>query len=110
MSSPIAAQQLQPFQDVCNGSAKTSSVCQTPGNSNPITGKGSVVMDAVQIIVLATGVAAVVMVIVGGFKYVVSQGDPNAVNSAKNTILFALLGLVIAGSAQLIISFVLNRV
>lgn len=51
---------------------------------------------------------AVLMVIVGGFKYVVSQGDQAAITSAKNTILYSLIGLVVAIASFAIIEFIFN--
>lgn len=55
------------------------------------------------------GIIAVVMIMVGGVKYVMSQGDSNQVNSAKNTILYSVVGLVVAMLSQVIVKFVLNR-
>ena len=54
------------------------------------------------------GVVAVIFVIIGGFKYTTSQGDPGKVQSAKNTIMFALIGLAVAISAFAITQFVMN--
>jgi hypothetical protein len=50
------------------------------------------------------------MVIIGGFRYIVSNGDSNGVSGAKNTILYAIVGLVIVLFAQVIVRFVLTRV
>jgi len=51
----------------------------------------------------------VVMVMIGGFKYMLSNGDSNGIQTAKNTILYALIGLVVAVSGQVIVSFVISR-
>lgn len=56
------------------------------------------------------GIVAVIMVLVAGFKYITSQGDSNGVNSAKNTLLYAIIGLIIVLLAQVIVRFVLHRV
>jgi len=58
---------------------------------------------------MVVGAAAVIMIIVGGFKYITSSGDSTSVESAKNTILFAVIGLVIALVAQSIVIFVLRK-
>jgi len=55
----------------------------------------------------AIGALSVFMLIYGGFRYVVSGGDSSAVNKAKNTILYAIIGLVVALLAFAIINFVL---
>lgn len=55
------------------------------------------------------GVIAVIMIIVGGLRYITSGGDTSHVSTAKTTIIYALVGLVIVALAQLIVHFVLNQ-
>ena len=54
------------------------------------------------------GIIAVVMLIIGGIKYVVSGGDAKKVTDAKNTVLYAIIGLVIAFLAFAIVNFVIS--
>lgn len=77
-------------------------------NNSFLTGRNSILYRIIQIVTLVTGALSVIMIIVGGFKYVVSAGDSNATKSAKDTILYAVIGLLIALFAQIIISFVLS--
>lgn len=63
-----------------------------------------------QVFSAVVGFIAVIMIIVGGLKYIMSQGDANSINSAKNTLLYAVVGLVIVALAQIIVRFVLHRV
>jgi hypothetical protein len=49
------------------------------------------------------------MVIYGGFKYITSGGDSGKVTSAKNTIVYAAIGLVVVALAQFIVKFVLGK-
>jgi hypothetical protein len=51
---------------------------------------------------------AVIMIIYGGFRYITSGGDSNRVGSAKNTLIYAIIGLIIVALAQLIVHFVLS--
>lgn len=100
-------------QDICavNG-ASNSSFCQQNAQNqgkNPIFGVDGIITKIGNIISILTGVASVIMIIVGGFQYVLSSGDPNRTNSAKNTILYAIIGLVVAVSAQVIVRLVLSR-
>lgn len=55
------------------------------------------------------GIIAVVMIIVGGVKYITSQGESSNVTAAKNTILYAVVGLVVVALSQVIVRFVLSR-
>lgn len=65
---------------------------------------------AINLFSLVVGVVAVIMLIIGGLKYVTSNGDSGAVSSAKNTIIYAVVGLVVVVLAQAIVSFTVNRV
>lgn len=64
----------------------------------------------VDIFSIVVGVVSVIMIIIGGFRYIISNGDSNGVQGAKNTILYAIVGLVIVLFAQVIVRFVLVNV
>lgn len=64
---------------------------------------------AVDVLSFVVGIAAVIAIIIGGLRYVTSAGDSNGVNGAKNTIMYAIIGLVIVALAQIIVKFVLNK-
>src|SRR5260370_35470729 len=55
------------------------------------------------------GVVSVVMVVIGGLQFVLAQGDPQAVARARMTIIYAVIGLAVAVSAEVIVAFVLNK-
>lgn len=59
-------------------------------------------------ILYVVGIIAVIMLIIGGIKYVISGGDAKKVTDAKNTILYAIIGLVIAFLAFAIVNFVIS--
>jgi hypothetical protein len=61
----------------------------------------------VNIFSVIVGVVAVIMLIVGGFKYITSGGNDQGVAGAKNTIVYALIGLVVVALAQVIVHFVI---
>lgn len=63
----------------------------------------------INIFSIIVGVIAVIMIIIGGLKYITSGGDSGNVSSAKNTIIYALVGLVIVALAQFIVRFVLGQ-
>lgn len=69
-----------------------------------------IIATVINILSLVVGVVSVIMIIVGGLKYITSGGDSTAVSSAKNTILYAIVGLVVVVLAQVIVRFVLGRV
>ena len=59
-----------------------------------------------QVVFGILGGIAVIMIVIGGFMYSVSAGDAGKVKNAKNTILYAVIGLVIALFATAIVSFI----
>lgn len=61
------------------------------------------------IILFLVGAVAVIMLIVGGFRYVTSNGDQNSVTAAKNTILYAIIGIVVAFLAYAAVNFVTTQ-
>ena len=61
-------------------------------------------------VLYAVGIISVIMLIWGGLRYVVSGGDSKKVTDAKNTILYAIIGLIIAILAYAIVNFVINAV
>jgi hypothetical protein len=69
-----------------------------------------VVSSAINLISIVVGIISVIMIIIGGLKYIMSMGDPNNINSAKNTILYAIIGLVVVALAQIIVRFVISKV
>jgi hypothetical protein len=90
--------------------AITNGVTATcPDTGCPTATVDSLVDDIINIFSWVVGVVSVIMIIFGGFKYITSGGDAGKVTSAKNTILYALVGLVIAALAQVIVLFVLGN-
>lgn len=94
--------------DQTNPAGEQSPVCE-PDGSNPITGPSGVINRIADIFALITGVAAVIVIIVGGFEYVRSGGESAKVNKAKNTILFAIIGLVVVVVARSLVIFTVSR-
>jgi hypothetical protein len=74
-------------------------------NDNSI---GAIAKKVVTILSQIVGFISVVFIIIGGFRYITSGGDSGKVGAAKNTIIYALVGLIIVALAQTIIHFVLN--
>lgn len=77
-----------------------------PGSTTKVNGLIKLVINIFSLVV---GVVAVIMIIIGGLKYITSSGDSNNITSAKNTILYAIIGLVVVALAQFIVKFVLNK-
>lgn len=85
----------------------TDTNCDTGDPDDTIN---NIITTVINIFSLVVGVVSVIMIIIGGLKYITSGGDSGNVTGAKNTILYAVIGLVIVALAQVIVRFVLNRV
>ena len=71
---------------------------------------GDIAKDVVNIMFFIVGIMAVIMIIWGGIRYVLSAGNSAALTSAKNTIMYAVIGLIVAILAYTIVNFVINTV
>lgn len=69
----------------------------------------NVIKTVINIMSAIGGIIAVIMIIIGGIRYITSSGDSNSTASARNTIIYALVGLVVVAFAQVIVQFVLER-
>ena len=61
-------------------------------------------------IFLIVGAISVIFIIIAGIQYITSGGNPDKAKRAKDTILYAIIGLVVALSATVIVNFVIGRV
>lgn len=80
--------------------------CTTTANNTSFTDLLKKIINIFSVIV---GVIAVIMIIIGGLKYITSGGESSNVSGAKNTIIYAIVGLVIVALAQFIVHFVLSN-
>lgn len=108
-SSVFAVDVLSPAcQQAPNSTACVNNRNESPGG-NALYGPNGILTRAAGLIARVVGIATVIMIIIAGFKYVTSSGDPNNVKSAKDTLLYAIVGLLIALTAQGLVVFVLNK-
>jgi hypothetical protein len=100
------------FDNSKNSACSGLAASDNPVECDKTAGKSldTLIKLGLNIFSLAIGIAAVIMIMVGGMKYIISSGDANNVSSAKNTILYALVGLVVAALAQFVVKFVLVKV
>ena len=85
-----------------------ASVAQCDGCPSELFGDTGVFRQITNVILYIVGIIAVIMLIIGGIKYVVSGGDAKKVTDAKNTVLYAIIGLVVCFLAFAIVNFVIS--
>ena len=82
--------------------------CQTSSQGN--VSLQDIASKIVNLLSVIVGVVAVIMIIVGGFRYIASGGASDKVSGAKNTLIYAIVGLIIVALAQFIVHFVLSNI
>lgn len=85
----------------------TSCDAQKGDSESKVSGTIKAIVDLLTIIV---GIAAVIVIIVNGLRFITAGGDTNSINSARNGIIYAIVGLIVVAFAQIIVRFVLTRV
>lgn len=101
---PQPAAAINLFPKGCEG--QSSEICTSATKDNAT----SMVKNILNVLFVVIGILAVIMIVVGGFRYVISAGNSAQVTAAKNTILYAVVGLVVALLAYAIVNFVIKSV
>lgn len=95
----------------CDGTAANSPICtDIKSDKNPLFGPDGILTQAAGIFGLVTGIISVFMIVIAGLRYINSGGDPQKTSSAKNTIIYAAVGLIVAAIAGTLVRFILSRV
>ena len=112
MAAPALAQTPDIQSGLCTGANLEFTDNPTDGctNDDATTKLTNLVHTIVNLLSAVVGIVAVIMIIVGGLRYITSGGNDTSVTSAKNTILYAIIGLIIVALAQIIVRFTLNKV
>lgn len=100
----VQARAIDVFPNGCG----TAEQCAIAKEDKLQTGSGNIVWNIVSAILMILGGVSVIMIIVGGLRFVMSGGDSSAVKSAKNTVFYAIIGLVVALLAGTLVLFVTN--
>jgi hypothetical protein len=113
---PMAAHAADPAAvadcptDVTNSTITQGAQCsKANSNADSLFGTGGVFSKIANVLIFLVGAVAVIMLIWGGLQYVISAGDSKRVESAKNTILYSIIGIVVAILAFAIVSFVTQQ-
>lgn len=98
----------------CAGKDKATAACQAQGGIDDVGGTENktsltdLITNVINVLLFVAGAIAVVMIIVGGIRYITSNGDQANVKAAKDTILYSVVGLIVALLAFAIVNFVVT--
>jgi hypothetical protein len=116
-SSPALVQAIDLFGPTCNDSTKEAAACKdrvkrdpvTNEPLNPLTGPDGLIVNITDIVAFVAGAAAVILIVVGGIRYMTASGDAGKITSARNTILNAFIGLIIIALARALVVFIVKK-
>lgn len=111
--TPALAQTSQIQSGLCTGANLQFTDNPTGGctdNGDATTKLNNIIHSIINLLSVVVGIVAVIMIIVGGLRYITSGGNDSSVTGAKNTILYAVVGLVVVALAQVLVRFVLAKV
>lgn len=103
-AQPVMAQ--EGCDDVSKGIAVGAGCARPEQAPSELFGPQGVFVTVTNILLFVIGAIAVIMLIIGGIRYVVSSGDQTAVTNAKNTILYAIIGIIVAFLAYAAVNFI----
>lgn len=114
---PVAASaaSVDILDDVCNKQPTAAACEDRVGNSknnnqNPIYGPDGIITKIVNVISIIVAIAAVISIIVAGIKFITSGSDPQQVTQARELVIYAIVGLIVAAFAQIMVRYVLANV
>lgn len=99
---------LQPADTYALTAREGADAAKGAEQAETLEGETGVFRTITNVLLFIIGAIAVIMLIIGGIRYVVSGGDSSAVTAAKNTILYAVVGIIVALLAYALVNFVLN--
>lgn len=100
---PVAA-----FATFSGGVAGGASSARGVDQPADLFGQSGIFTTITNVMLFIIGAVSVIMIIIGGLRYILSGGDSGAVTSAKNTILYAIVGIIVALLAYAIVQFVIG--
>lgn len=107
-----SASAVNVFENGCSG-AQGGSADTICGSATGKNGSGDelvpMIKTVINVLIFVVGIIAVIMIIVGGLRYTVSNGESAQLKAAKDTVMYSVIGLVVAIMAFAIVNFVLEQ-
>ncbi len=120
----VAAERVDPFGRICTApptapgqktsqqaAVSDSTLCQekNPDGQNPLFGSEGVMTKIINIMSLVIAIVAIISIMIAGLRYVLGGNNPQDLSNARTRIIYALVALLVAVSAQAVVRFVLNK-
>lgn len=112
----VSAQGFDPLAGSCDTpETRESLACKSTVNppttsDNVLIGPDGIITKVTSLLSLGIGIASIIIIMYGGLRYILSGNDSANINKAKDTVFYAVIGIIVAVAAQAIVVFVLNRI
>ena len=93
--------------DICSEENQNSVYCKNKGSGE--TQVNGIIKTIVEVLLTAVGAISIIMIVIGGIMFALSSGDAQKAAKARNTVLYAVVGLIVSIFASAIVNFVFNR-
>jgi hypothetical protein len=84
-------------------------ITKIPTTNIPVVKANDVLTNVINMVYVVGGITAVITIIIAGYMYVISGGNPAEVEKSKNAILYAVIGLIVIGAAFTLTNYVIGR-
>ena len=108
LSASFAAPVIVSAIDVCSGGNDSSLYCQNKSEGE--TKVKSTIGNVTNLLLMVVGAISIIMIVVGGILFALSNGDSSRVTKARNTVLYAAIGLIVSLLASAIVNLAFGRV
>ncbi len=108
---PANAAQVDVFEKVCS-SGSDATACKEKAsvkNDNPIYGKDGALTKIINLLSIIVGIAAIIGIMYAGLRFITSGNNPQQVTTARESVLYAVVALIVAATAQLLVRFIIGR-
>ncbi len=108
---PVSVHAVDLNSEACQG-ITNSTVCKDAAagrTDNPIFGPNGALTRVISVLSMVLAVIAVIVLVIAGIRFAVSQGNPQSVGNVRNTVIYAIVGLVVAALAQGLVQLVLTK-
>ena len=93
--------------NICSEENQNSVYCKNRGSGE--TQVNGIIKTIVEVLLTAVGAISIIMIVIGGIMFTLSSGDAQKAAKARNTVLYAVVGLAVSLFASAIVNFVFNR-
>ncbi|MDB5169978.1 MAG: hypothetical protein JWN82_374 [Candidatus Saccharibacteria bacterium] len=111
LASPHASAAWNPFSGVDCTTGNGSAVCEDKGTgADPISGPHGLIIKVVNIVAFIGGLAAVIIIVLAGLRFITSGGSSEDVAGARRALIYAAVGLAVLALARTLVVFIINRI